>query len=178
MGRDDDREKPSWRERDSQRNQSTHTREEAPAGGRGRAPRVESATANYKRQLNALFDRGVVPDALKDKLPEGSLEPTGRQKLLREIREASDVRVLKKAVDALVAEHGMPEEDLDALLRILEHPDDRILAQALEKLEAYVESGRQVDRKVRFVARLRNVEASSFDPRVQAQAGRLANRLR
>lgn len=179
MARDDDREKPSWSERDSRRNQSTHTREERPAGGDGRgAPRTGSASASYKRQLNALFDRGVVPEALKEKLPEGAIAPTGRQKLLREIRDATDLRVLRKTIDALLAEFGMPDEDLDVLLRILEHPDDKVLADALGKLEAYIESGKVVDRKVRFVSRLRNVEAASFDPRVQAQAGRLANRLR
>lgn len=174
----DDRERRSWRDIDRGRDTSAHRRDER-GSGRGRGPRVETATAAYKRSLDAFFDRGVVPDHLKDKLPAGAnTEGSPRQKLLRQIRDASSQRKLEKAVDALHAEFGLPEEDFDVLLRVLEHSKDPILKAAMNHVETFVESGRPLPRKARFVARLRTIESASFDPFVQAQAARLVAALR
>ncbi len=167
--------RPSWRDIDRKKDQSDHRKAEGK--GRGRAPRVESATAAYKRKLDAFFDEGVVPEHLKEKLggnvPKG---PTGRQKVIREIRGAKDRKALEKAVDKLMAEYGMPD-DMEILLRVLEHSKDPILLEALTKIEAYVDSGQVLPRKGVFLERLKGLEFSSFDPRVQAKAVRLAGRL-
>jgi len=168
--------RPSWRDLDRKRDQSAHRRDERP--GRGRSPRVESATAAYKRKLDAFFDQGVVPEHLKDKLPAGADEGPGpRQVLLRDIRDAKTARALEKAVDTLRRDFGLPD-DMEILLRVLEHSKDPVLLEALELIEAYIESGQQVPRKQRFVQRLKGLEFSSFDPRVQRKAVALASRLR
>lgn len=168
--------RPSWRDLDRKRDKSAHRKEER--GPRGRAARVESATAAYKRKLDAFFDHAVVPEHLKDKLPAGESEGPGpRQALLRDIRDAKNARALEKAVDKLRKDFGMPE-DMEILLRVLEHSKDPVLLEALGLIEQYVDSGQQVPRKARFVERLKGLEFSSFDPRVQRKAVALANRLR
>jgi hypothetical protein len=174
MGNDD----RSWRDKDRGRDRSDHRREEHRGPGKGRPARVESATAAYKRSLNAYFDRGVVPDSIKDKLGPGSTEGSPRQKALRAIRDAGSQRALEKAVDDLFNEFGLPDDDMDILLRVLEHSKDPVLKAALDKVEAFVESGLPVPRKARFISRLKGIEVSSFDPFVQGQAGRLARAIR
>ncbi|MCA9546922.1 MAG: hypothetical protein KC613_21095 [Myxococcales bacterium] len=174
---DDDREKKSWRDIDRGRDVSAHRRDEHRGPGKG--PRVDSATAAYKRKLNAFFDRGVVPEHLKGKLPDGESEGASpRQQLMRAIRDADSQRKLEKAVDELVDQFGLPDDDMELMLRVLEHSKDSVLLDALAKVEAFVETGMPMPRKARMVSRLRNVEAASFDPRVQAKAGRLAGQLR
>lgn len=169
-----DRERKSWREIDKGRDQSRHREGERP---RGNAPRVESATAAYKRTLDAFFDQGVVPEHLKGKLPAGESEgPSERQRLIRQIREATG-KDFVQAVDELRAKFGLPD-DMEILLRVLEHPKDPVLLEALEKIEAYIESGQLVPKKKNFVERLKGLEFSSFDPRVQRKAVALASRLR
>ena len=83
---------------------------------RRNAPRVESATAAYKRQLNAFFDKGVVPDSIKGKLQGEAPEATGRQKALRAIREASSQAKLVKAIDAFMKDYEVPD-DMDICIR-------------------------------------------------------------
>lgn len=169
--------RPSWRDLDRKRDQSAHRREERPARG-GKSARVESATAAYKRSLDAFFDQGVVPEHLKDKLPAGAAEgPSERQQLIRAVRQAKTGRELEKAVDTLRADFGLPD-DMELLLRVLEHSKDAVLLDALGLIEQYIESGQKVPKKALFAQRLKGLEFSSFDPRVQRKAVALAGRLR
>ena len=50
--------------------------------------------------------------------------------------------------------------------------------QVLEKIEEYMGTGMPLPRKQRFVERLKGLEFTSFDPRVQSQAIALAAALR
>ena len=114
-------------------------------------PRLETATANYKRQLDAFFDRGVVPDGLKGKLPAGKDEaPNERQQKLRAIRDAKGGRKLEKALDAFLGDFEMPDEP-DIWLMALEHSKDHVLAVAREKIEEYLGTGHPLPRKQRFI---------------------------
>lgn len=182
-----DREKPSWRELDRRRDRSAHARAPAEAGGGSGAPRVATATAQYKRQLDALFERGEVPTSLQarlDALPAAADALAGapsaskvRVQLVRAVRTAASGPALVKALDALLATpEGLPD-DAELLLRALEHPSDAALGQALAPLEAQVAEGRLPPKPARFVERLKGVALSSFDPRIQARAAALAAAL-
>ena len=165
--------KKSWRDIDKGRDKQEYRTD----GRSKRTPKLETATAQYKQKLNAFFDRGVVPDHLKDKLPEGENKgPSERQVLLRKIRQAKTNQELVKAVDKLVGKYGLPE-DPEIWLRALEHPSDQVLASTLELLEAFLDSGQVLKRKGLFAERLKGLEFVSFDPRVQSKAIRLAGRL-
>lgn len=173
-------ERKSWRDVDRQRDKSEHRKEERKSGG-GPAPRVESATASYKRTLDAFFDQGVVPDHLKDKLPEAdeSQDPEAaeRVRLIRAVRAAESGAALVKAVDALRAKTSLPD-DLELLLRVLEHPKDPVLLEALGLIEPHIEAGERIPQKKVFVQRLKGLELTSFDPRVQRKAVALAAKLK
>lgn len=184
----DEREKPSWRERDRKKDQSAHRRDES--APRGAPARVATATAQYKRQLDALFSRGEVPEHLKDKLPapaaaDGDPEGPGaaskeRVRLTRAVRQAPSGPELIKALDALRENLGAVPEDLELVLRYLEHPRDAVLAEALTHVEKAVELGNPLPKTARktFVERLKGISLTSFDPRVQARAEALVSRLR
>ncbi|MCA9524865.1 MAG: hypothetical protein KC549_01040 [Myxococcales bacterium] len=168
--------KPSWRDRDRRADQSRHRQEERPRGGA--TPRVESATAAYKRQLDALFEgSAALPAHLKEKLGDAPAGEAGeRQKRLRAVMQASGGELVK-ALDAFLAAHEMPD-DLEFVERALAHPKDAVLLSALGVLEAHLQSGKTVARKALLKSRLEEVELSSFDPRVQQKAAALAARLR
>ncbi|MFN3202377.1 MAG: hypothetical protein ACE366_28520 [Bradymonadia bacterium] len=140
---------------------------------RGREPRVTTATKDYKRSLDAFFDRGVVPEHLKERMAEAGLDgeasPDPRTKALRAVRAAESGPKLIKAIDALRKEHGLPD-DMEILLRVLEHPKDEVLREALDLIEPYVELGNPLPKKRQFIQKLKGLEFSSFDPRVQRKA--------
>lgn len=165
--------KKSWREIDKGRD-----KQEYRGSNRGRkGPSLDTATAQYKKKLDAFFDRGVVPEHLKGKLPEGKNSGTSeRQTLLRKIRQAKSSGELEKSLNTLIEAYGLPE-DPEIWLRALEHSSDAVLALTLDALEAYLDSGQALKRKGVFVERLKGLEFVSFDPRVQSKAIRLAGRL-
>jgi len=169
-------EKKSWRDIDRKKDRSAHRDGERPS--KGRAARVESATASYKRQLNAFFDKGIVPEGLKGKLPESdSGTPNERQLLLREIRDSKGGKTLEKALDKFLADYELPDEP-EVWLRALEHTKDSVLSTVLGRIEEYLDTGMPLPRKARFIERLKGLEFTSFDPRVQTKSVSLANRLR
>jgi hypothetical protein len=176
--------RPSWRDIDKKRDGSAHRREEKKPGG-GKAPRLESATAAYKKELDRLFKEGGLADKLKDRLPHPEAEEKApkdpaageRQRRLRAVLKAPGGPELTKALDELRAHHGLPD-DLEILLRALEHPRDEVLREALTFIEQHVEMGDKLPNKKVFVERMKGVEVSSFDPAVQKRAATLVSRLR
>ncbi len=167
---------PSWRDRDRKKDRSAHRQEESRP--RGPAPRVESATAAYKRQLDAVFSGGALPAHLKEKLGEAPVGEAGeRQKKLRAVLTAATPGELVAALNAFLAEYELPD-DLDFIEKALAHPKDTVLLAALAKLDAHLAAGKAVPRKALLRARLEEVEVSSFHDKVQQQAAALANRLR
>jgi len=176
-----DGEKPSWRERDRAKDRGEAVR--APHEGRGSA-RIATATAQYKRQLDALFDRGEIPPHLKDKLPapEAPVDPAARERvrLTRAVRGAASGAALISALDALRSTLGAVPEDLELVLRFLEHPSDAVLREALARVEHVLDAGLPFPKAARktWVTRLEGVAVSSFDPRVQSRAAALAARMK
>ncbi len=127
---------------------------------KGSAPRLGSATAAYKRELNKLFNQGT----------------TGRQKAVREIRDATSHTTLVKALDIFIKEYDVPD-DMELLLRFLDHPSDPLLAKVLVVIETFIDTGKILPKKALYIQKLKGLEFSSFDPRVQSKAIRLAGRL-
>lgn len=173
--------KKSWREIDKGRDGSAH-RKNKRGGGGGHTPRVESATRNYKRKLDALFDKGEMPEFMKEKMEAAGLDPNAgasnpRLLAVRAVRNAKSGKELKKALKALRDEFGLPEDDLEVLVRCLELDDDAVLLEALTHIEKHVEMGNALPNKKAAAERIRGLEFTSFDPRVQARAARLAGRL-
>ena len=140
---------------------------------------MESASAQYKRALDALFDKGEAADFIKEKLAAAGIEsegPSERTELMRAVRKAKVGKELEQALDAFLAKYELPD-DLELLLRCLEHPADKVLLLALDLIWKQVELGNPLPSKPLFVQRLKGIEIASFDPRVQRKAAKILAKI-
>jgi hypothetical protein len=132
----DEKRKKSWREVDRGKDQSKHRRVEP-----GTDPYAHRRNATYKAELNRFFDKGVASDRIKDLVKKAGSERDGkgesdnpeRVRLIRKVRTAETFDDFVQAVDALYAGDGLPN-DVDLLVRALEHPLEEVIRDALSRL--------------------------------------------
>lgn len=174
---DDERPKKSWRELDRQRDQSGH-RKDRTGEVRGTAMRENSREyRSYKSQLDKMFSGGGLPDVLKEKLAETDTGSGAKKKkeLLEAIRAAMKSREIVKALKAYRAEHGFPEDE-EALAKLVDLDDEKIVLEALQTLEQLHEDGR-LKRGRSFKVRLKTVKMTIDEPKVQKLADALLKKL-
>jgi len=135
---DDRKRKRSWRDIDAGRNKSFHRRTER--GGTDPYSGNKRGNKSYKAELDRFFDSGVASNRIKglmkdaeDTMPEGTGDSPEKIKLVRAVRKAETFDDFVSSVNALRAEHGLPG-DAEILIRILEHPDETAIQEALRKL--------------------------------------------
>jgi hypothetical protein len=133
----DEKRKKTWREVDSGRDRSVHTRRLEKPGGN---PYDKRKDKSYKAELDRYFDHGVASTRIKELMtkPGGAgdkaeQESPERIKLLRKIRSAVTFDQFVDAINKLRAEFGVPN-DVDVLARMLEHPDEEAVHEALSTL--------------------------------------------
>ena len=125
--------KKSWREIDAQRDKSSHTRRD---DDRKPSAKQEQASAQYKKDLDALFKAGGnVPDRFKgvvDKLqPAEGSEEAAWQEAVRELRETEGFREFAMAARKFKRSgHRLPDDE-DLLVRLLDVPDEGVLQAVL-----------------------------------------------
>jgi hypothetical protein len=138
MAGDDEKPKKSWREIDQAKDKSSHRREGGGGGGgSGRGIERTQAYRSYKTQLNKLFDGGVLPDALKDKLEEKGIGTDAKQKkaLTRDLVAATTPEAIKAALEAYrAATQGFPDDE-EALGKLLELEDVAVVLETLSTLD-------------------------------------------
>jgi hypothetical protein len=136
-----DRDKKSFSELDKQRREGRRRRDDdAPAQ---KKLERSQAYSDYKRQLNAAFDGGGLPEAVKQKLGDTEL---GKQAKARKAAAAAIVAAVTSA-DILAAAtayrdaHGFPEDEA-ALGKILELDDEPAwVLEALQTIGRLAEAG-------------------------------------
>jgi len=158
--------KKSWREIDKQRDKSRHRRDE-----RGRKPskKNQRSSANYKKDLDALFaSGGDVPERFQEMMGKLAPEEGSEEALWREaadaLRETDGFREFAGAVSTFVREGKRLPDDEDLLHRMLDHPDERIVRAVLEHL-LDLDERRGLDRPAPLSNRLRTIASISEDPR-------------
>lgn len=148
--------KKSWREKDRNRDKSQHRRDRS-------NKRSPSAPSGYKRDLDNLFKSGSdVPERFKGmmdslKPEEGSDEAKWREAVAT-LRDADGFRAFAAAASAFHREgHPFPDDE-DLLLRLLDHPDERVVQATLEH---YLDlaSRRDLDRVKPLANRLKTLES-------------------
>lgn len=174
---DDDKPKrtKSWREIDKGRDR----------GGSGpsrrgdrEAERFQSSTGytKYKANLDRLFSGGVdLPEHLRAKTdPSGdeAEEAEARKKLYA----IEDTRAFNTAAAEFVKSHALPD-DARLLDRLLGHPDERLVEQALSRLEKMHREG-VLKAPPALTQRLATVEIDSGDPRIRRRATELRKSIR
>jgi hypothetical protein len=162
---DDDRRKKSWREIDRQKNRSRHVdRDDGP-----RAKREQRSSAKYKSELEKLFKSGgQVPDKFKEVMkalePEEGTPEAERKAAIDGMRQAEGFRAFAAAASAYVKTDWALPDDEDLLIRMLDHPDERIVRAVLEHV-ADLAGRRTLERIKPLERRLTTIRTMSDDPR-------------
>ncbi|HMK72068.1 MAG TPA: hypothetical protein VK454_01945 [Myxococcaceae bacterium] len=166
----------SWREIDAQRGKSKyHSRQDDPA-----QQRIERSASysRYKLAADALFKGGDLPEGLAK-----TFDPEGKRKAQREamlqLREMDRKTWVQGVLDYLEKFPELPEDPyfLDSLL---DHPREKVVVQALGKLEVLNEEGKLNKAKLpkSLDQRLKSIELTSMDPDLQARARTLRGQIR
>jgi hypothetical protein len=174
---DDDKPKrtKSWREIDKGRDR----------GGSGTSRRADRETerfqsstgyTKYKANLDRLFSGGVdLPEHLRAKV-----DPTGQEAEAAEARKKlyaiEDTRAFNAAATEFLKSHELPD-DARLLDRLLGHPDERMVEQALSRLETMHRDG-VLKAPPALTQRLATVEIDSGDPRIRKRASELRKSIR
>lgn len=174
---DDDKPKrtKSWREIDKGRDR----------GGSGPSRRTDRETerfqsstgyTKYKANLDRLFSGGVdLPEHLRAKV-----DPTGEEAEAAEARKKlyaiEDTRAFNAAASEFLKSHELPD-DARLLDRLLGHPDERVVEQALSRLEKMHREG-VLKAPPALTQRLATVEIDSGDPRIRKRATELRKSIR
>lgn len=167
---DDDRRKKSWREIDRQKDSSSHVERDSSGGRGGGSGRSDS---RYKRDLDKLFSGGGnVPDRFKDVMedlePEEGTPEAERKEAIDALREAEEegFRAFVQAVNEFRASGIRMPDDENLLVRMLDHPDERVIRDVLEH---YIDLAgrRELQRTGPLESRLSTVETMSDDPRTR-----------
>ena len=149
----DDRDRLSWSEIDKLRS-GKKVREDRPSATR----KEKRVTEKYKKELNDLFDKGIVPELVKEDMETLSKPQSGGQlRLLAAIRDASGPAALRKAVKTYTKKHKEFPDDMEILYRVLECDNESVLLQAIRQIAKIADieplpSKRQLSLKLESIA--------------------------
>jgi hypothetical protein len=163
----------SWREIDKARDGGSSARR---SDTRERE-NFEKSTGytKYKTNLERLFSGGApLPEHLRDKVGSevDQVADDERKKLVA----IEDTKVFHAAAKEFLAKHPLPD-DPRLLDRLLGHPDDAIMEQALTRLEELHKAG-TLKAPPALSQRLASVEIDSGDPAIRRRATELRKAIR
>jgi hypothetical protein len=163
----------SWREIDKARDGGSSARR---SDTRERE-NFEKSTGytKYKTNLERLFSGGApLPEHLRDKVGSevDQVADDERKKLVA----IEDTKVFHAAAKEFLAKHPLPD-DPRLLDRLLGHPDDAIMEQALTRLEELHKAG-TLKAPPALSQRLASVEIDSGDPAIRKRATELRKAIR
>ncbi|HKD41755.1 MAG TPA: hypothetical protein VKB87_15845 [Myxococcaceae bacterium] len=166
----------SWREIDALRGKSKyHSRHEDAT-----QQRIERSASysRYKAAANALFTGGELPEALAK-----TFDPEGKRKAQKEamlqLRELPDRKAWVAGVVEYIEKYPELPDDAYFLDSLLDHPRERIVDNALAKLEAMQQEGKLKSKVPKSLdQRLKAIELTSTDPELQSRAKSLREKIR
>ncbi|QDG50716.1 hypothetical protein FIV42_08230 [Persicimonas caeni] len=163
---DDERRNKSWREIDRQKDSSKHTSRDR----KSRKSQDKRSSAKYKRDLDKLFKSGEMPERFKEMMkglePEEGTPEAERKAAIDELRKADGFREFATAVSEYRKAGWTYPDDEDLLIRMLDHPDERVVRDALEHV-ADLAGRRGFDRVTPLKNRLSTIKTMSDDPRTR-----------
>ncbi|MBW2262370.1 MAG: hypothetical protein JRG91_10395 [Deltaproteobacteria bacterium] len=175
--------RPSWKELDRRKDK----RSGSGAGARSSKldeRKVTTGYHRYKQDLNSLFDSGEASSMVKEVLKKAPTQegakkdskgPPERQKLLRQIREASSTGTLTRLLDEFLANWKLPD-DIEILTQALDHPDEDVQRDALEKISSYLDGN--IPKHANLLrGRVRKLASRSDDEDVAALAKAVNRKL-
>lgn len=196
--------RPSWKEIDRVRDRTGRRKKRE---NQDREIREHSTRYDkYKKDLNRLFDQGLAGELLKKpekdqepsppqasgkakskaavvtrkakegRIPKNSQAGTSRLKLIRRVIDADDTESLIKAVDELSVKFGLPD-DWGVLVRVLEHPDEKLILQAVSRMKALLTKTAKIPRRFTLRERLRSIGQTASDGELRQLAAELEESL-
>jgi hypothetical protein len=99
-----------------------------------------------------------------------------RLKLMRAVIDASDQASLIHALDDLVSRFGLPD-DWEVLMRALEHPDEKLVLSAINKLRSLAAVTAKISRRFTLKERLRAIAQTAKKQALCEAASELENRI-
>lgn len=125
------------------------------SNGQGPRARVSESTssAEHRRRLEAMFSSGEkisAPPAGRapstERVFSSPRKSTGRapseyRLRLERLRMAREVEEIKEAANTFLAHHQLPD-DSDILYKVLQHPDEKVVRDALGQISALLMQGR------------------------------------
>lgn len=177
---DDDRPRRSWRDIDRKKDGSVHIDRSDPYRKSKKGARTDGRSKSYRSALDKFFEGGDLPDRyqklsnVKDNLKQSGGSP--RQKAIRKLREAVGRFEVKDALTAYLEIDPELPQDVDALLAVLQHPDEGQVQRALALLDEMSRT-RDLPRKELLRQRLRQVEDLSEERETIEMAAELRRKL-
>ena len=104
----------------------------------------------------------VTRKAKEGRIPKDTKAGTSRLKLIRSVVDAEDSESLIKALDELSEKFGIPD-DWEVLVRVLEHPDEKLVLQAVSKMKALLPKTAKIPRRFTLRERLRSIGQTAAD---------------
>lgn len=147
MSDDQERPKRSWREVDMRKDRAS--------GGGRRSPSTQThntlkggAAKRYMAQLDRMFQGGGIPEEVKRHAPAiGMPEKSALQQKRELVLAATTPAEIAASVDALLAEHEMPN-DAELLAKILAHPQSKHVEAALNALVDVLDAGKPTNARL------------------------------
>lgn len=173
---DDDKPKrtKSWRDIDKMRDRGGSSRRDS----RERETFQQSTGyTKYKTNLERLFSGGgaLLPEHLREKTdPTGEISEKDEER--KKLYAIEDPKAFYAAATEFLKKNDLPD-DPRLLDRLLMHPDEEILVQALSRLEALHKAG-SLKAPPALNQRLASVEIDSGDPKIRKRAAELRKAIR
>lgn len=117
---------------------------------------TDDASAEHRRKLEALFgNAGAKPAAASDgprpRPAEGRVFASPRKSVgrspseyrmrLERLRIAREVEEIREAADGFLQHHQLPD-DVDILYKVLQHPSEKVVREALGQISSLISQGR------------------------------------
>ena len=145
---------------------------------------ADEESAEHRRKLEALFNSGQAPAPTREVGDSDVGTPFGKSRPAREkvyssprrslgrspseyrmrlerVRNARDSGDLRDAVDAFMQHHQLPD-DPEILLKVLQHPTEKIAREAMGQISALMMQGR-MPANVLLEDRLREIEGLAIE---------------
>jgi hypothetical protein len=173
---DRDRDRRSWREIDRKKDKSSHIDRSDPYKKSKRGARTDGRSKSYKAALDSFFDGGALPERYqklsktRDAIAGGP--GSERQAALKNLRDAVGQSEIIKAFKVWMEVDGEMPRDVEALLSILQHPDEVSLRDAIATLKELA-AERPLKRAELLRQRLKKIETLADEKETQKAAAEL-----
>jgi len=136
-----------------------------------KTPSLSKAAGKGKSRAKA-----AVATRKEGRIPKTSKASVSRLKMIRSVVDAEDSESLVKAVNELNERFGLPD-DWEVLVRVLEHPDEKLVLQAVSRMKDLLPKTVKIPRRFTLRERLRSIGQTALDGELRQLASEMEEML-